>query len=163
MNNNNEQVTSRREFLADEQQTLAFAERLARQLTTPLVIYLHGELGAGKTAFCRGIMQALGHHGAVKSPTYTLVEPYTVDREVWHLDLYRLGDASEWDELGVEDAAPDCLLIEWPERIPELASRFDLHVRLDYREASRVVQLQASSPIGEQWLSRLRGYFQPIT
>ena len=153
--------------LPDESATRALGAALLDQAPDAggrtLWVALHGPLGAGKSTLVRGALAALGWNGPVPSPTYTLVEPYTVDREVWHLDLYRLGDASEWDELGVEDAAPDCLLIEWPERIPELASRFDLHVRLDYREASRVVQLQASSPIGEQWLSRLRACFQPIT
>lgn len=129
----------------------------------PYWVALHGPLGAGKSTLVRGALAALGWEGAVPSPTYTLVEPYALAREVWHLDLYRLGDASEWDELGIEEAAPDFLFIEWPERIPELAARFDLHVTLDYQEAGRVASLLASSEIGGQWLSELRGSFKPIT
>lgn len=148
MNNNNEQVTSRREFLADEQQTLAFAERLARQLTTPLVIYLHGELGAGKTAFCRGIMQALGHHGAVKSPTYTLVEPYQLHGwRIHHFDLYRLADPEELDYMGIRDYfADDTLnLIEWPERGAGWLPEADIDITLSYQDEGRMIELKAQT------------------
>lgn len=107
-------------FLANEAKTLALGEQLGGQLTTPAVVYLCGELGAGKTTFSRGFLQARGHTGSVKSPTYTIVEPYEAlpAMPVFHLDLYRLGSAEELAYLGLEDylARDAILLIEWPER-----------------------------------------------
>ena len=106
--------------LTDEDATLALGERLATYFASPQVIFLHGELGAGKTTFSRGFLRGRGHAGSVKSPTYTLVEPYeeTAGGPVYHLDLYRLGDAQELAFLGLEDylSAGGYLLIEWPER-----------------------------------------------
>lgn len=150
--------------LADEAATRELGAALLK--TAPETagwIALHGPLGAGKSTLVRGVLAALGWHGAVPSPTYTLVEPYTLEREVWHLDLYRLGDVSEWDELGVDEATPDLLLIEWPERIPELASRFDLHLTLDYWQSGRVAAIEAVSPVGAGWLERLSRDFKRIT
>jgi len=107
-------------FLADEAATLAFGEQVAKRITGPSVIYLSGELGAGKTTFSRGFLRGRGHSGPVKSPTYTIVEPYEAlpDMPVFHLDLYRLGSAGELAYLGLEDylAREAVLLIEWPER-----------------------------------------------
>ena len=114
-------LTHQRELsLADEAATMGLGERLARNLAAPQVIFLHGELGAGKTTFSRGFLRGRGHAGSVKSPTYTLVEPYEepAGGPVYHLDLYRLGDAQELAFLGMEDylSAGGYLLIEWPER-----------------------------------------------
>ena len=116
-------LTYQRELsLADEADTMDLGERIARNLVAPQVIFLHGELGAGKTTFSRGFLRGRGHAGSVKSPTYTLVEPYeeTMGGPVYHLDLYRLGDAHELAFLGLEDylSAGGYLLIEWPERAP---------------------------------------------
>ena len=116
-------LTYQRELsLADEAATMGLGERLARNLAAPQVIFLHGELGAGKTTFSRGFLRGRGHAGSVKSPTYTLVEPYEemAGGPVYHLDLYRLGDAQELAFLGMEDylSAGGYLLIEWPERAP---------------------------------------------
>ena len=116
-------LTYQRELsLADEAATMGLGERLARNLAAPQVIFLHGELGAGKTTFSRGFLRGRGHAGSVKSPTYTLVEPYEemAGGPVYHLDLYRLGDARELAFLGMEDylSAGGYLLIEWPERAP---------------------------------------------
>ena len=101
---------------------MGLGERLARNLAAPQVIFLHGELGAGKTTFSRGFLRGRGHAGSVKSPTYTLVEPYeeTAGGPVYHFDLYRLGHAQELAFLGLEDylSAGGYLLIEWPERAP---------------------------------------------
>jgi tRNA threonylcarbamoyladenosine biosynthesis protein TsaE len=107
-------------FLADEEKTLALGEQLGRRIKTSAVVYLSGELGAGKTTFSRGFLRGRGHTGSVKSPTYTIVEPYETLREmpVFHLDLYRLGSPEELAYLGLEDylSREAVLLIEWPER-----------------------------------------------
>ena len=106
--------------LTDEDATLALGERLATHLASPQVIFLRGELGVGKTTLSRGFLRGAGHTGSVKSPTYTLIEPYDdiADGPIFHFDLYRLGDAQELDYLGLGDylSTGGTLLIEWPER-----------------------------------------------
>lgn len=122
------------------------------------IIFLEGNLGAGKTTLCRGILQALGHRGAVKSPTYTLVEPYDIDgRRVFHFDLYRLGNAEELEFMGIRDYfGDDCLcLLEWPERGSGFLPDPDLHVSIEGRSSSRTVQLEAKSERGQQALFAL--------
>lgn len=106
--------------LTDEDATLALGERLATHLASPQVIFLRGELGVGKTTLSRGFLRGAGHAGSVKSPTYTLIEPYDdiADGPIFHFDLYRLGDVQELDYLGLGDylSTGGTLLIEWPER-----------------------------------------------
>ncbi len=107
------------EVVADESAMLACAARWLPHFSAGGVVYLEGDLGAGKTTFVRGLLRGLGYHGAVKSPTYTLVEAYELPtRNVFHFDLYRLLDPEEIEYLGVREyfAPPNLCLIEWPQR-----------------------------------------------
>jgi tRNA threonylcarbamoyladenosine biosynthesis protein TsaE len=123
------------------------------------VIFLSGGLGAGKTTLCRGLLRGLGYDGAVKSPTFTLVEPYELERgSVYHFDLYRLAHPDELDYLGAEDyfAAEALCLIEWPERGAGFLPTPDLELTLTVTsEASRQVQLRAQTLKGERAMARL--------
>ena len=104
-------------ILADERATKALGETLARLLQPGDVVALSGPLGVGKTALARAILGALGHEGEVPSPTFAIVQPYEeLEPPVWHVDLYRIEDAGEMDELGLDSASDAVLLVEWPER-----------------------------------------------
>ena len=104
-------------ILEDEQATLDFGARLAAAARAGDVIALSGPLGVGKTALARGFISALGHEGDVPSPSFAIVQPYEdLEPPVWHVDLYRIEDPSEIDELGLDSASDAVLLVEWPER-----------------------------------------------
>jgi len=137
-------------LLADESQTIALGQQVAAQVTAPAVLYLHGELGAGKTTFSRGFLRGRGHTGSVKSPTYTLVEPYEslTEAPVFHLDLYRLGESGELEYLGIEDylTADGILLIEWPERAEGRLPEATLDITLVPEGSGRVARLRAPDP-----------------
>ena len=140
--------------------TEALGARLAAALAPGCVLYLSGELGAGKTTLVRGLLRALGHRGTVKSPTYTLVEPYQVaDRRLFHWDLYRLADPEELEFLGLRDQVDGeaVLLIEWPERGRGELPAADLAVTLDYAGAGRTCRLESGSPTGQAMLAGLAG------
>jgi len=122
------------------------------------VVYLTGELGAGKTTFARGFLEALGVAGAVRSPTYTLLEFHEVPGlTVLHIDLYRLRDAAELESLGLRDwARPGCLwLIEWPERGEQRLPPPDLTLTFTVGAPAHDIEVLARSPRGEAWLARL--------
>lgn len=145
-------------LLQSEAQTIAFAHRLARLLHGGMVIYLQGDLGTGKTTFCRGVIQALGHNGHVKSPTYTLVEPYDLPGlQVYHFDLYRLHDAEELEFMGIRDyfSAQSLCLIEWPERGAGILPAADLTICLQHVITERSLQLTAHSAQAETLLTIL--------
>jgi tRNA threonylcarbamoyladenosine biosynthesis protein TsaE len=121
-------------------------------------VYLSGELGAGKTTLVRGWLQALGHEGPVKSPTYTLVEPYLIEGQaVFHLDLYRVVDPEELELIGIRDYFDqDALcLVEWPERGHDLLVSPDLSIQIRHTGTGRVVELTPESSVGEQALAEL--------
>ncbi|MGH8027268.1 MAG: tRNA (adenosine(37)-N6)-threonylcarbamoyltransferase complex ATPase subunit type 1 TsaE, partial [Pseudoxanthomonas sp.] len=97
--------------------TEVLGRALAATRPAHAVVHLHGDLGAGKSTLARALLRALGVEGAIRSPTYTLVERYPIpEGEAWHLDLYRIGDAGELDFLGLDDAVATLWLVEWPER-----------------------------------------------
>jgi len=130
--------------LADENHMIALGAALAKQVVTPALITLSGELGAGKSVLARAFIQALGFGGAVKSPTYTLVETYQVGAlRVAHLDLYRLASAEELLDFGFTDVLDthDILLVEWPERVIDLLPPIDLAIEISYHPDGRDVTL----------------------
>ncbi len=130
--------------IANEAAMLALGATLARRFSTGGLITLHGDLGAGKTTLVRGLLRELGHTGVVKSPTYTLVEPYALaSGEVFHFDLYRLADAEELEYMGIRDyLRPDALcLVEWPEKAGGTLPAADLQVFIYHAGASRHVEL----------------------
>ena len=148
--------------LAAAAQTEAAGSRLAQALLAAapemLCIYLHGDLGAGKTTFARGFLRGLGHTGRVPSPTYTLVEPYDCAHyQVFHMDLYRLQDGGELEFLGISEMQnPGSIqLIEWPERGAGGLAGADLHVFLNVIPEGRACELRAASEAGEQVLLHL--------
>lgn len=145
-------------FLADETATQAWAMQLAQHAKAPLVIFLNGPLGAGKTAISRGFIQALGHAGAVKSPTYTLVEPYELGAvAVYHFDLYRLADPEELEFMGIRDyfSERSISLVEWPERGEGWLPPADIVINLEYKDQGRALECIAQTPVGEQIVAQL--------
>ena len=139
--------------LPDQAATEAFGEQLAAACEGGLLVFLHGQLGAGKTTLVRGFLRARGHSGPVKSPTNTLVEPYTTAQgNVYHLDLYRLADAEELEWIGIRDLFEDesICLVEWPEQGAGILPEPDLHVYLQVEGRGRQLQLQAASSRGER-------------
>ncbi|WP_019528072.1 tRNA (adenosine(37)-N6)-threonylcarbamoyltransferase complex ATPase subunit type 1 TsaE [Dasania marina] len=154
-------VDSLQQTLVGEQAMVAFGKQLAQACDSGAVIFLEGDLGMGKTTFSRGVLQGLGHQGAVKSPTYTLVEPYQLgEREAYHFDLYRLGDPEELEYMGIRDyfGAEKLCLIEWPEKGRGVLPPADLIVRIALNQGSqdgRVVQLNAQSAIGRSIIAKL--------
>jgi tRNA threonylcarbamoyladenosine biosynthesis protein TsaE len=130
------------------------------------IIYLHGDLGAGKTTLVRGFMHGLGHDGAVKSPTYTLMEPYQIGQASFcHIDLYRLADAGELEYLGLRDLMDEgaTLLIEWPERGHGELPAPDLLIHIDHLSQGRSLEFAAKTErgrlllkgVGEQFVENL--------
>ncbi|WP_245785581.1 tRNA (adenosine(37)-N6)-threonylcarbamoyltransferase complex ATPase subunit type 1 TsaE [Alkalimonas amylolytica] len=151
--------------LLDEAVTQQVAARLAHLLPEQAVLFLQGPLGAGKTTLSRGLLQALGHQGAVKSPTYTLVEPYHLaTRQIYHFDLYRLTDPEELEFIGGRDYFSDqaICLIEWPERglgfLPEPDLVLALSYQADVDEPLRTLSIHGQSELGRSIVTTMSAH-----
>ena len=141
----------------------ALAARLARIRPGSLLIALRGDLGAGKTTFVRGFLRQLGHTAAVKSPTYTLVEPYqTGDTKVYHFDLYRLNEPEELEAMGIRDYFENAgiCLVEWPEKGKPLLPVADLDIRITITQPGREVEISAPTDRGRTLLRQLNAQQQ---
>lgn len=145
--------------LEDESATLALGARIARLCPEhQFTVHLEGELGAGKTTLCRGLLHELGHQGNVKSPTYTLVEHYTLaSRSVFHFDLYRLSDPEELDYIGLDDymSAHSICLVEWPQQGGNILPKPDIMIKLQYANNCRQVTISACSESGKLLCTKL--------
>ena len=144
----------------DEAATAAFATQLAAALTRANLnacIALHGDLGAGKTTFVRHLLHALGVEGRIKSPTYAVVEPYTVIAgDVWHFDFYRFSDPREWEDAGFRDifASPGLKLCEWPQNAAGVMPTPDLELDIQVDDTEqRQVRFSALTPRGQELLA----------
>lgn len=139
-------------ILADEVETERLGALIAAKVVPGDVITLSGPLGVGKTALARGFLAGLGHEGEVPSPSFAIVQPYDeLDLPVWHVDLYRIDDVGELDELGLEAAAEGVLLVEWPEKAGSRAWPQALGLTLEFAEGS-ARRLTANVP--PSWQSR---------
>ena len=131
-------------FIPNEAAMMAFGGKVADELPNGGIVLLKGNLGAGKTTLVRGLLRHLGHQGIVKSPTYTLVEPYNLKgREVYHFDLYRLGDPEELEYMGGRDywESGALCLIEWPEQAKGYLPEADLTINIEYQENGREISI----------------------
>jgi tRNA threonylcarbamoyladenosine biosynthesis protein TsaE len=151
-----------RTYLPDEDATRALGGALARALQPGLVIYLHGDLGAGKTALTRALLHAAGHQGAVKSPTYTLSEPYRISLDgqpvaLIHYDLYRMSSPEEFLDAGFREDfnGHNICIVEWPEKGAPVLPPPDVNALLEVSGLGRTVELQALSDLGLLCLERL--------
>lgn len=139
-------------YCASEAEQMALGAELSRSMDAPCIVFLEGDLGAGKTTLVRGFLREKGYEGPVRSPTYTLVEPYPLaDETVYHLDLYRLADPEELEYLGLRDMlqARNILLIEWPERGQGWLPQADLELHIRHQQDGRKILLQANTSRGE--------------
>jgi len=142
-------------ILPDENATLALGGALAAGIEPGLVVFLHGDLGAGKTTLVRGVLRGLGFAGRVKSPTYALVELYEVSRlDLHHFDFYRFQDPREWNEAGFRDTFDGrrVSFVEWPEKAQGLLPAADVEITLAIQDSGRVATLQANTTMGQRCL-----------
>ncbi len=154
-------------FLADEAATLALGQQLAVGLKPGMVVYLSGDLGAGKTTLARGVLRGLGYAGKVKSPTFTLVEPYEFSRlYLYHFDFYRFEAKDKVGATGVDEMEAagfreyfndrSLCLIEWPERAGQHLARPDLTIKLDPQGAGRSAEIAAQTEAGRECIEHLQ-------
>jgi tRNA threonylcarbamoyladenosine biosynthesis protein TsaE len=174
-NNNDITLSAKKSILADEAATLSCGADFAKTLEPGLTIYLHGDLGAGKTTFVRGVLQGLGHFGKVKSPTYNLVEIYQLEQQnkhkviyqynIYHFDLYRFNSEDEWDAAGFREYFnfQSISMIEWPEKALNVLPNADIDVSLAVIEddtgtnkiSTRQIDFKANSSNGKKCLLKM--------
>ena len=148
--------------LENEDATVSMGKVIAQSLSPGMTIFLHGDLGAGKTTISRGIIQGLGHEGRVKSPTYTLVEPYELaDVTAYHFDLYRLADPEELEFMGFRDYFNDkaVCLIEWPEKGQDFLPQADLELYLTYVGEQREIRFKPLSNLGNETVKKIESNY----
>lgn len=137
-------VPSESTYLPDEAATISYGRALAARLEPGALVYLSGDLGAGKTTLVRGILRGLGHSGSVKSPTYTLLEPYELQTfAVYHFDFYRIGDARELEFIGIDELMDSdaVKLVEWPERGAGHIPAADVQITLQVENEGRRIEV----------------------
>ncbi len=136
-----------------------FGTQLAHAMSTRrCLIYLIGELGAGKTTLARGFLRGMGYQDRVKSPTYTIVESYTlINQNVYHFDLYRMENASSLYEIGIEDYLSDqaICLVEWPEHGQAVLPAADIVIHISVLPVGREIEIQAAEKLGQEIMERL--------
>ncbi|MAS81682.1 MAG: tRNA (adenosine(37)-N6)-threonylcarbamoyltransferase complex ATPase subunit type 1 TsaE [Legionellales bacterium] len=145
--------------LENESETIYLGAIMANILTGGELVYLQGELGAGKTTFVRGLLNALGYLGNVKSPTYTLVEPYLIAGiDVYHFDLYRINDPGELEAMGIRDYCDgkSICLFEWAEKGASVLRKSDITLLFSYHSLGREVEIKSNSIIGKKILEFLK-------
>lgn len=145
-------------FADGEEAMVALGQQLGAALKPPMLVFLTGDLGMGKTTLARGILRAYGHEGAVKSPTYTLVEPYELDAlNLYHFDLYRLGDPEELEYMGIRDYfdAGSVSLVEWPERGAGFLPQPDLLISIEKAGTGRILRFEAAGERGVECIRQL--------
>ena len=144
--------------LKDESETLRLAESMASHLFPGMNLYLKGELGSGKTTFVRGVLRGLGYQDKVKSPTYTLVEPYSLEKfTIYHFDLYRFKDETEWDDAGFREYFNNTsiCLVEWPEKVGHILPKPDISIELSHTPYGRHLHLISYTSIGTECLKAI--------
>ena len=153
-------------FLPDEAATIAFGQEVLDALPADLAgwtLLLRGELGAGKSTFARALIRAAGHEGPVPSPTYTLVEPYSLSRGyIYHVDLYRISEEEELRYLGWNELDNGCRIVEWPDRAPGITEQADLSLTLTYDGEGRTADLVGLSDRGKALESTLTSIIKKI-
>lgn len=150
--------------MADEAATLDFGAAFAKAIQPNLTVYLHGDLGAGKTTLVRGLLHGLGYVGKVKSPTYTLVEPYEMldshaqQLNLYHFDLYRFNDEEEWEAAGFRDYFNEksVCLIEWPEKAAHVLPKPDIEISFSIKHVGRSINVAARSLRGQQCTKHIK-------
>ncbi len=146
-------MSSRRVVVDDEHAMLALAESMAQRLRPGQLLYLQGDLGAGKTTFVRGLLRGLGYRGHVKSPTFTLVEHYeAADLVIYHLDLYRLESPEEIESMGMRDyvSGTGVCVVEWAERGEGILPSPDTRIVIHHDGDRRIVDIDCYTEVGRE-------------